>query len=101
MSIDAMFAHDAEDAVVLVLAQPNAWDRDGKRLEDLQARLNEYLAFALDGELARRFPALAERKVVISIEYAEEPGPQERRFFDIVREQLGRSGVELRLDTIT
>src|SRR5215208_5139335 len=95
--IDAVFVNEDENAVVLVLVQPESWDADGDRIFDVQRRLNEYLAFALDGDLAR-FPEAEGRQVVISVECAEPPvNENEVRFFESARGQLAAVDVELRV----
>jgi hypothetical protein len=97
VAIDAAFLDSATGAAVLVLVESDPWDAEGRRLEALQERINDCVTFAVDGQMTRQFPATKGRRVVISVEYLAEPGPNEHRFFDIVREQLLEHGIELRL----
>ena len=97
MAIDAAFIDGTTGEAILVLVESDPWDAEGTRLEVLQRRLNECVTFAIDGQMTRQFPTTEGRRVAISVEYVEEPGPNERRFFDIVREQLLQHGIDLRL----
>jgi hypothetical protein len=101
VAIDAAFIDGATGEAILVLVESDPWDVEGTRLEALQERLNECVAFAVDGQMTRQFPATEGRRVAISVEYVEEPGPNEHRFFDIVREQLLEHGIALRVAALT
>jgi hypothetical protein len=101
VTIDAALIDGETGAAVLVLVQAEPWGPDGNRLEELQDRVSECATFALDGQMARRFPTTEGRRVVVSIEYVHEPGAMERRFFEIVRAQLEEHDIELRLVSLS
>jgi hypothetical protein len=101
VAIDAAFIDGATGEAILVLVESEPWDAEGARLEALQERINECVTFAVDGQMIRQFPATEGRRVAISVEYVAEPGPNEQRFFDIVREQLLEHGIALRLAPVS
>jgi hypothetical protein len=100
VAIDAAFIDGKTGAAVLVLVQPDPWDEDGRRLDELQVRVNECATFALDGQMTRQFPETAGKSVAVSIEFVHEPGAKERRFFDAVSNQLAQWQIELRLGAL-
>ena len=81
-------------AVVLVMAEHDAWSSERARLERVQARFNYYLSFALDGEFSRRFPEYAAKPIRIRIDCSEAPDPVSMRFLERLAEVGRRNGIE-------
>src|SRR5947208_2051617 len=53
-------AHDSQTGeTALIMLEPRAWDGSELRLYQLQEKINAYLSFALDGELAEVYPRSA------------------------------------------
>ena len=90
-------AHDPErDEVVLIMVQEQDWGDRGHQLPALQAKVNTYLAFALDGQLAAEYPAYAGKPVHIQLRSTTRPGERELTFLRIVSERwLEPSGIRL------
>jgi len=89
-------SHDPKsDAVVLSMVEHREWGDRGELLPDLQAKLNTYLAFVVDGQLEQQYPALKGKRVRFRLHSQQPPGERERRFIQIVREQdLAPRGIE-------
>jgi hypothetical protein len=78
---------------VLILLEERPWDGTERRLFELQEKLNTYVSFALDGEMAEAYPALAAKPLRIQLDCAGMPGPDVVEFLGIVREQIGFQGI--------
>ena len=62
-------AHDPKtDEVMLTMVERRAWNGGEPQLFELQEKFNAYLSFALDGELAETYPALADKRVRVRLE---------------------------------
>lgn len=83
------FAHDTrEDKLVLAMYETRAWAGDERQLLQLQEKLNAYLSFALDGEMADAFPQLADKPLEIQLRTVHEPNPPAWDLIRRIRQQL-------------
>ncbi len=48
---------------IIDLVEHREWGDKGELLPDLQAKLNTYLAFVMDGQLAQQYPAMNGKKI--------------------------------------
>jgi hypothetical protein len=87
----------AEDArtgeAVLIMLEERPWDGTERRLFQLQEKLNTYVSFALDGEMAEAYPALAAKPLRIQLDCVGMPGSDVVGFLGVVREQIGLQGI--------
>jgi hypothetical protein len=91
-----MIAHDSKrDAVVLVMDQPDAWDGSDAQLHELQERLNTYVSFLIDGELAEAHPELAGKHARIEIRCAHMPDARAVDLLGAIHDQLAFQEIEL------
>ena len=87
-------AHDAPSgSVALIMLEPRAWDGSELRLFQLQEKINAYLSFALDGEMAESYPALVSKPLRLQIDCAGMPDATVVEFLSMVREQVGFQGI--------
>jgi hypothetical protein len=80
---------------VLIMLEPRPWDGSELRLFQLQEKINAYLAFALDGEMAEAYPALAGKPLRLQIDCAGMPDPTVVDFLSVVREQIAFQSINL------
>jgi len=81
--------------VILSLVADEPWGAGGERLPDLQAKLNTYLAYALDGQLHEDYPQVVGRTIRFRLHYQHPPTSREQEFIDLVRrEYLASEGIE-------
>jgi hypothetical protein len=93
--IDVM-ADDAKTGeAVLIMLEPRPWDGSELRLFQLQEKINAYLSFALDGEMAESYPALVGRPLRLQIDCITMPDEGVVQFLSVVREQIGFQGINL------
>ncbi len=86
--IDALGIDEPSGRVTLVIRHDAAWDGSDAQLYLLQEKLNAYLSFALDGEMAESSPAFANRPLGLRIETATPPDPRTLRLLAHVRRQI-------------
>jgi hypothetical protein len=72
-------SHDPKtDSVTLSMVEERKWGVHGALLPDLQAKLNSYLTYALDGQLDEDYPHLRGKPIRFRLHYEFEPGPEKR-----------------------
>ena len=88
--------HDAKtDAVELVMFEPRAWDGGPEQLFQLQEKMNAYLSFALDGELAESYPQLVGKPLRVVLRCVDAPPSEAVEFLASVRGQIAFQGIDL------
>ncbi|HEV7403641.1 MAG TPA: DUF6572 domain-containing protein [Chthoniobacteraceae bacterium] len=93
-----LLTHDAKNGrVTLTMVEPRPWDGSEVRLFQLQEKLNAYVSFALDGELAESYPAIAGLPLHIVLECATYPDEATIDLLEKVREQLGFQQIDLQV----
>ena len=91
--LDALAEDKVTGEVVLVMFEPRPWTLGDQQLFQLQEKLNAYMSFALDGELAEQLPQFAERPVRVQLNCAEPPPQPVVDFLAKVREQVSYQGI--------
>jgi hypothetical protein len=86
--IDALGIEETSGRVILVIRHDAPWDGSAAQLYLLQEKLNAYLSFALDGEMAADYPDLAGRSVGLRIDCAAPPDAAALRLLGPVRRQI-------------
>jgi hypothetical protein len=89
----------AAGRVLLVIRHDAPWDGSDRQLYLLQEKLNAYLSFALDGEMAAEYPDFARRPLGLRIDCATPPDPRTLHLLGHVRRQLQfqEIGLEVRV----
>ncbi len=97
--IDALGIEESSGRVILVIRQDMPWEGSAAQLYLLQEKLNAYLSFALDGEMAGAYPDFAERPIGLRIDCATPPDAPTLHLLGHVRRQLEFQdiGLEIRV----
>ena len=93
--IDALGIDEPSGRVLLVIRHDAPWDGSAAQLYLLQEKLNAYLSFALDGEMAGAYPDFAQRPLGLRIDCAAPPDPGTLHLLGHVRRQLQFQDIEL------
>jgi hypothetical protein len=93
--IDAMGFDEASGRVTLVIRHDEPWDGSDAQLYLLQEKLNAYLSFALDGEMAETSPEFVDKHLAVLIETKSTPDKQTLRMLAHVREQIAFQDITL------
>jgi len=88
-----LVAQDEQGALLLVMVEHRAWDGSDERLQQLQDKVNAYLAFALDGELERNFPGHTAAGLTLLLRCIEPPDAMVRGLIPPLRQALAPLGV--------
>ena len=92
--IDFIAQDPASTEVILGMTEPRPWDGSDRRVYQLQEKVNAYLSFALDGEMAENFPQFATKTVRLQLDCVETPDAKTDYFIGVIREQIGFQGIE-------
>lgn len=95
--IDALALDEKTGEVALIMTEPRAWDGSDERLYQLQEKLNTYLSFALDGEMAEAYPDFAGRPLRLQLDCAMPPDERTMGVIAMVREQIGYQGIKFEI----
>ena len=93
--IDAMGIDESSGRLVMVIRQEEPWTGAKQQLFLLQEKLNAYLSFALDGEMAETNPEFAERPLALLIESATQPDSRTLHLLGRIREQIAFQDIML------
>ncbi len=99
-TIDLITLSPSGLTVILVMAEVGPWDGSKDRLYKIQSRFNSYLNFALDGELARRFPEYVGRSVRVRIDCDHAPDAVSRGFLERLQHAGESHGVALSVELL-
>ncbi|MEW5851592.1 MAG: DUF6572 domain-containing protein [Myxococcota bacterium] len=93
-----LVTHDRKaDAYRLVVIQRGPWDGSHEQLLKLQAKLNSYMTFALDGEMYRRYPESEGKQVIIRLDLDHPPDEKTRATLEKLRAAIEAEDVGFEL----
>jgi hypothetical protein len=91
-----VIAHDPKTGeVVLVMNEPNEWDGSDDQLLSLQERLNAYVSFLLDGEMAEAHPELVGKPARIELRCAHVPDNRALELLGHIHDQLAFQEIKM------
>jgi hypothetical protein len=93
--IDLLTHDPSSGQVELVMFEPRPWDGEEEQLFQLQEKLNAYLSFALDGEMAEAHPELMDKPLRVVLRCVDAPPSDAVEFLTHVREQIALQGIDL------
>lgn len=89
-----LVTHDPKsDAYALIMVQTSKWDDSQQQLDQLQAKINNYLHFALDGDLVRKYPQAAGRPVRIQLDCTTPPSVKTEEFLAPIEKAARKMGL--------
>jgi hypothetical protein len=86
--IDAVTHNPMTNEIVLVMVEDREHYTVDRQMLELQDKINTYLSYAADGQLAKDYPDWAGRPVVIRIDYHHPPSVDELQFLAEIEEAL-------------
>lgn len=93
-----LIAHDAKTGeVALVMVETRPWDGSELRLFQLQEKINAYLSFALDGEMAEAYPAFVGKPIRLQLDCTTAPDVPAVNLLSLIREQIAFQGIDLQV----
>jgi len=96
--IDEVAHHAKDDTVVLTIREDTAWDGSDERIAALRAKINTYVAFVVQGQLAKEYPDLVGKSIVISLRCIQHrPDEKTMRFLDEANAKVARYRIQIRV----
>lgn len=83
---------DKEGMFVLTISDHLAWDDQNEHLLLLQDKINSYLDFIENGQLADSYPEKADEKIMIQIVFKYQPNKTAEEFLGVVKSLLNEKG---------
>jgi len=93
--IDIVAHDDKAGEVALIMLESRPWDDSEEQLFQLQEKLNTYLSFALDGEMAESYPDLVKLPLRVQIDCVTRPEGATLDFLSHVHDQIAFQGIKL------
>jgi len=93
--IDIVARDEKTGEVALIMLEPRPWDGSELQMFQLQEKLNAYLSFALDGEMAEAYPELAKLPLRIQVDCATMPEGAVLDFLNHVHDQIAFQDIKL------
>ena len=81
--------------VGLTMIETRPWDGGTRQLLELQAKLNGYITYVLEGQLAKEHPDSADKQPVIVLQCADEPTEDVQAFLNEAEDLLQARGIRL------
>ena len=91
--LDAFVHDERANRVVLAMYETRPWNGGERQLFQLQEKLNAYVSFVLDGEMAEAYPQLARLRVDIELRTVHEPDERALGLIGGIREQLALQNI--------
>jgi hypothetical protein len=85
---------------VLIMTETRPWDGSADRVLELQKKINNYLSFALDGQMARQHPGSVGKPVRLQLDCEVPPDRETEHFIELVREKLRPEGIRFVVNLI-
>lgn len=93
-SIIDLVTHDPRtDEFALIMVETREWDRSKERMLELHRKVINYLRFALEGEMVRKFPESIDKPVRIQLNYFHPPDIETEEFFKELAKQMQTHGI--------
>src|SRR5262245_49063864 len=93
--IDIVAEDPKTGEAVLVMNEPNEWNRSDEQLLALQERFNAYVSFLLDGEMAEIHPELSGKPARIELRCAHIPDETALDLLALIHDQLAFQEIKL------
>ncbi len=88
------FVSEKDGRVTLSVADHLTWDEEGAHLVQLQDKLNRYCDFINSGELADKFPKLADARPLIRVHFVHAPSSAAERFLALAADSIREEGID-------
>lgn len=92
--LDAIAHGPAPDEITLIMLERRPWSGSDQQLFQLQEKINAYLSFALDGEMAEMAPEFSQKKIKLQLHCVAMPDERTVQFLSYVRDQIALQSIE-------
>lgn len=99
--VDLVMTHEESGEVMLAIVHNDVWTGSPDELQLLNAKLDTYASYALDGQLVEDYPHADGKPVRIQLECLTEPTGEVAAALQSARRQLAMHGLRLEVGRIT
>lgn len=83
-----------DGTVILSMLEERPWDGSEQRLQQLEDKVNSYLAFVLDGHMKRQHPDIEPKQVQIRLAYIGRMDERTRALLPSIESTLAAYGID-------
>jgi hypothetical protein len=88
-----LVTHDPEtDEYALIMVETRAWDGSEERLQQISKKVENYLSFALYGQMTKLYPEALGKRIRLQLDCESPPDPKTARFLEEARKRLEEGG---------
>lgn len=99
--IDLVGHNPETDTYLLVMVGSPTWQRSPDRLPVLQAKVNTYLSFVLDGQMKQSYPASAGKPVKMELHCQRAPDAELATFVERMNEALKQYQIPFKMRVLS
>ena len=93
-----LVTHDPVTGLVtFVMIEDRPWNGGEKQLFQIQEKINSYLSFILDGEMAESHPQFVGKPVALQLDCPDYPNDPVIDFLDRIQQQLEKESISFTL----
>jgi hypothetical protein len=98
--IDLITTDSTSEVVVLVMIEQRGWGTAARQLQQIEEKVNRYLAYVLDGFLVQHYPRHDGKPVQIRLDCAEPPHGDALKFVEAMAHAVESHGVRFTLNVL-
>ncbi len=78
---------------VMIMFEPRNWDGSDERISQIQKKLNNYLFFALNGQIEKIYPQALDRPLRFQLDCHSAPDEKTETFLNSYKQILAKEGI--------
>lgn len=88
-----LVTHDPKtDEYALIMVETREWDGSDERLQQISEKVENYVSFALYGQMTKLYPEALGKRVRLQLDCESHPDPKTTRFLEGIRIRLEQEG---------
>ena len=92
--IDFVLQDPQTNEFVIIMFEKRAWDGSQERLDQIQRKINNYLFFIMDGQIAKYYPHAMDKPFRIQLDCHQMPDSITLKFLDGMKTVLAKEGIK-------
>lgn len=91
-TVDLVTYDPKTDEYALIMVETRAWDGSEERLQQISKKAENYVSFALYGQMTKLYPEALGKRIRLQLDCESPPDPKTARFLQEVRARLEQEG---------
>jgi hypothetical protein len=97
-TVDLITYDPKADEYALIMVETRGWDGSDERLQQISKKVENYLSFAVNGQMTTLYPESLGRRIRIQLDCDHPPDPISWRFLEMLRRLLDDEGIRFVVD---